>query len=697
MKISSISHKKTIPSLVLFGMLVAVAIRLIPLPTWYQHPERVFLDGAPCLTAFDGYEYLRQAEDLAEGCYTTIDPLRGVPDVVARGPFPSVLSLTTALCLRVLPFSPRWIAAVFPVVAGSLFFPVMFLLGRQIGGIRIGLLAGLVAVCSPAFALRSGLGRFDTDCLIPGFMVLTFYLANELYAGRKEKRWSWLFFFALLLNTALFILWWDHVPLFSVAVLVLALAQAHSTSCLKPSERRLVTRWLLACLLIGMLGAFLLIGSEAIVGLVFGFFQLIAQFLGVTTGVNESALANVAELERWTIPELSVRISGSCAFGFSSLAGIGLMIVTIRRYRATLLSLFLLGVISLFGKRFAYFAVPASSLGMAFLLCFLWSRASRFRPMVRGVIFAALSAILFGQLALCTVFLHRNIHWPPIPPKVAEGMQAAQSLTPPDAVIWSWWDNGCPLMYFSQRRTIEDNWYNSRELSQINAIPLSGTNERTAANFIRFYVARGRSGIKRFQDTTGTDHLRLLLQILSTPPSDIMPVLHDHNLSPEAEWCSFLFPSHSEHPPLYVFLDYLYLPTAPVWFSDGAVLLTPSAIPTPLLHYYYDITVTPESISSDDFVADVATGVLRYGEQVRALGRIQIRHEKQVQDIDYHRSGLILEADPIHDWALLCSPEFNATVFNQLFFFARYETPFFKRIWHNPPFGQLWQVTPEVY
>ena len=135
-------------------MLLGLLVRLLPLVHWLEHPERVFLDGAPCLTTFDGYEYLRKAGDLASGHYAANDSLRGFPEKAVSRPYPSLLSILTAILLRMLPVDPRWIAVLLPVPAGALLFPAVLLLVRQFSGTRMAVLAGWLAACSRTTRVR---------------------------------------------------------------------------------------------------------------------------------------------------------------------------------------------------------------------------------------------------------------------------------------------------------------------------------------------------------------------------------------------------------------------------------------------------------------------------------------------------------------------------------------------------------------
>ena len=679
------------------GMLLGLLVRLLPLVHWMEHPERVFLDGAPCLTTFDGYEYLRKAEALASGHYTANDPLRGFPEKAVSRPYPSLLSMLTAILLRLLPVDPRWIASALPVLAGALLFPAVLLLVRQLAGTRVAVLAGWLAACSPAFAQRSELGRFDTDCMIPVFTLLAFYLANEVYAPHRRKITGVLFLLASLLNTVLFFLWWDNAPLFAIAVFLLAFFQARSISRLDAQQAKTITGLLVVFLLVAALGLVVLMGEERINVLMLGSWKLAGQFFSVMTDHVGHAFTHVAELERWTILELSARLGGHAAFGIASLAGFLAMIRTQRTQRATLLSLLLLAMLSLFGKRFAYFAVPVYSMGMAFLLGVLWDQACRCPIPARRTIHFLLAILFFTQIAMCGTFLHSNTTWPPLPPNVVAGMKEARTITPRDAVIWSWWDNGCAIMYYAQRATIEDNLFNTPERSAINALPLTLPDERTAANFMRFYAAHGLRGIARVLEETHSNDMKSLIEILSAPPENAAKTVEAAGLSPVQYWLDFLFPDASAHPPLFLFLDYLYLPTVPVWYASGMGDCPADRGRVPFVQYYYDVQVNGREIRVDSFAATTDSGILTHTNLQIQLGRLLIRHAKAVQEIDYHRSGLILEVDPVNGWAVLCDSPFHDGLFNQLFFYGRHQTPHFRRVWSKPPYGQLWRVTPESY
>ena len=732
---ASTVHAVKIALLLMCGLALGILFRLYSLPAWLQHPDRVLVNKAPLLTEFDGYEYLRQAEAFAainlgwqeeEVTKTAPDespvdissisggsavafnpsqtniawlnyaPQRGAPDGVGGAPFSSFMAIITAVLIRLLPLPPLTIASVFPVLIAPLIFLSMYLLGTQLRGRNFGLLAGMLAVCAPAFVMRSSLGRYDTDCAIPFFTVMSFYLANRLYSEPQQKGRKVLLFL-LGTNTLMFFWWWDNAASFALAVGFIAVFQAQTTSTLPCEIKRQINKSLVLVALLLLLIFTTLLGLDQATELVKRSFNVVT-FLAHNTLFPAAHVDQlVMELQRWSLSETGNRLCGHWGLALFGLAGFILFIMYSPRFRPTLLSLLLIALLCLVGKRFAYFAVPAISLGSAYLIFFLWDVVKSNRAALRMSVRIIILLFILVQMTLCARILWHEPAWPPIPPATAEGLLHARKTTHPNALIWSWWDNGCAIMYYAQRATIEDNLFNTPERSAINALPLTLQDERTAANFMRFYATHGLRGIKYFQEETNSDDLNQQLALLSATPENAAEKIEAAGLFPVQKWLKFLFPAASTHPPLFLFLDYLYLPTVPVWYAYGTRGYTADKEVIPFMQYYFDVYVNGKDIRVDQFETTTDQGVLTQENHQIQLARLLIRHAKAVQEIDYHRSGLILEVDPANGWAVLCDPLFHDSIFNQLFFYGRHQTRHFQRIWDKTPYGQLWMVTPEQY
>ena len=191
----------------LMVIIVGLIIRLEDIRDWQQQPDIAFYQGEPVLTNFDGYYYLTLARDLVEGTYNKVDEKRAVPDGIDRPSPPPLMSVMAAAVAKVTPFSMSWIGAVFPAVVGVLLALPLFGLGRYYGGAAMGLTAALMGLVSHYYVYRSNLGWFDTDCMnITWAMISAWCFLNF---GVKQTSRRYLYFAAGLVNTALFLWWWD--------------------------------------------------------------------------------------------------------------------------------------------------------------------------------------------------------------------------------------------------------------------------------------------------------------------------------------------------------------------------------------------------------------------------------------------------------------------------------------------------------
>ncbi len=97
------------------------------------------------------------------------------------------------------------------------------------------------------------------------------------------------------------------------------------------------------------------------------------------------------------------------------------------------------------------------------------------------------------------------------------GMQALASKTKPNSLVWSWWDQGHPLIYWSGRNTVNDGMAHGGLRDYFTTLPMASTNQQFAANFMHFYYRLGTNGIRAFfrdcqlDFPTGMLHLKEIL------------------------------------------------------------------------------------------------------------------------------------------------------------------------------------------
>ncbi len=111
-------------------------------------------DDVPILTSGDGYWFASGAVQLTSG---------GIDMPNLPGAASQALVAVAAGLAELLPVSLESVLLYLPVVVGPLIaLPIAFI-GRALGRERLGLIAALLAVCSPIFLNRTSAGYFDTD------------------------------------------------------------------------------------------------------------------------------------------------------------------------------------------------------------------------------------------------------------------------------------------------------------------------------------------------------------------------------------------------------------------------------------------------------------------------------------------------------------------------------------------------------
>ncbi len=535
-------------------LLIGVWVRVDNLLIWNDWSEAVMSGGQPLLTNFDGYYYIRLARDIIEKSYTHLDIFRAVPDFTSRPFPPPLLSTILAWLVSVTPFSLDWIGVVLPALFGALVALPLFGLGWIFGGRICAYSCALFGTLSHYFVFRTQLGWLDTDCLNV-FFPLTITLCFLGFALCNEKR-RYLYFCCGLLGYWLFLMWWDQA---TEVVTLLALFPA--IIALVFYYRPTVREWFifLAVLVLAAFLVFSIIGWDypvrifARITSLYGYISKneAAQFPNIGTTVAEQRPVSFFEAVDLTTDSPVVFMLAVC----------GVLILIWRQPKK---SIFIIPYIVLacgalfFARRFLLFLSPVLALGFGMFMAQVWSM-ERMRKTARGGVIALLLVLTLG-------WVHREYSdalLPQMRPELIAGMKNIEKLTPEDAVIWAWWSYGYALNYHGRRATINDGSVHSGERTVYNALPLSASSYRLAANFIQFYSSRGVRGLHQWYRANGNNKASgysLALEILENGPDSCeatLAVKGDDTISENAgQWCRFFYPAQQK--PVYLFInDYL--------------------------------------------------------------------------------------------------------------------------------------------
>ncbi|MBF0285934.1 MAG: hypothetical protein HQL51_15905 [Magnetococcales bacterium] len=556
-------------TLLAFIMILGVLVRVEDYREWEKQKEITFLEGQPLLRDVDSYYYLAMARDLMEDRYDPVYKERAVPHNPPR-PSPAPLLSTLAAALSSATGWPlRWIAAFSSPALGPLLAIPIFLIGRFLAGSLAGIIAALLTVISPFYVTRSELGWFDTDPLNMVFsftMAYCFMVVAAMEPFQAVKR----YFLVAAACFPLFFAWWDQAPQVVTALYLYGLVLAS-----RRPETRQERLWYWGMGLLPFAAIVYWRGWSYLLELP----ELVTWVVRHVTKTLLDTFPNEAlSIDEQIPPQFAMVVDQTFAYGWAMIvAGVGLLWLIARRPRDMLFLgpyLIIAFTAVFFAKRFIIFISPLLALGMGFLAVELWRRFSdRFQALMIGGIGVMLAVLVH---AMVDRDLKSTVFPTQAPASAIVGMQQIQEITPPGALIWTWWDFGNPLLYFTKDRgVVTDAVFHEGERLIYNGMPLAVPDRRLAANFMRFYAKHGIPGIETFLKASGAtrnESLTQLGRLLLVGPERAAPLLAERTvpLKPQPgletaeQWLDFLYPEGT--PPIYLFLPQSMSRMAGWWF-----------------------------------------------------------------------------------------------------------------------------------
>lgn len=170
-------------------LVVAFTIRILPIRWEIQ-------TGAVHLTEFDPfYQYTLTNYMVKNGLLSPywpklwIDTQRWAPEGINMGISLSSLPLTAAVLYDIITalginIDLMTFCAFVPVILGTLAVLIIYLIGKDIGGRAVGMLAALFLALNPAVIQRSNLGWFDTEVCMFAFLLFIFFFLRAIEEER---------------------------------------------------------------------------------------------------------------------------------------------------------------------------------------------------------------------------------------------------------------------------------------------------------------------------------------------------------------------------------------------------------------------------------------------------------------------------------------------------------------------------------
>lgn len=672
-----------------------IFIRLDDLRVWRRYEASTFYEGSPLHTTFDAYYYLSLAKDIIDRTYAPVDEKRGVPDCPPRPSPPPLLSVMAAGIARLTSYDLSWVGAVLPAVLAPLLVVPLYGFGRAIAGPVCGLTASLMAVLYPFYVYRSSFGRFDTDSLNITFAVGVAYLF--LVFGTRVTVRRYVYFAGACLLYALFLWWWDQAPAVVTAITFLPFALA-LLFYYRPRRRE-------AIVFVSLIGAaaacfIALKKPNALILMVKRIFLEYLYISKDTSGDFPNIGISISEQMRPSLDEIIAYTSVNPLWFLLSVAGIGLLLWKQPKKTLMFISLFILSILAFtYANRFLLFFVPVIALGAGGIIWFLWNLRQRFLPLY--VIVPLLCCAMTWPLVTQNT---ASVQWPKEPASIVAGMDTARHKTPPDAVIWAWWDHGYALTYFARRATINDGSIHSGERTVYTALPYATDSFRYAANFMHFYVARGIPGIQRFCSAAGSRSagLRLMKDVLASGPQEARSILEKANLKPTStektldDWLAFFFPR--DRRPVYLFLDSLLPKITYWWYWFGTWDVERRDGTHPFFSWHSPLAINGSVISTGDgLTCDMDNGEVQISGRRLSIATAAVRDRNAIREKNfYNQSPYCLEVFEPGRFGALMEKSVANTVFNRLYIRHTPDQQYFKPVALAAPAYQLWEVTGDT-
>jgi hypothetical protein len=675
-------------------------VRFEDFPRLRNHPDIFLFQNQPILANGDGYYYLRLARDLSEGNYESVDSQRRYPDNPPRPSPPPLLSVITSMLHSVLGISLEWIAIFLPVLLAPLLILPLYALARPLGGGWIlGLSAALIAVVCEYYTGRTRLGVYDTDCMIVTLTVSICYALIRFARDTSVRRYA--FFAAAVLGFALFLWWWD-TAIEAVSAICLAMFAVALACFYRPSRKEgMFFFGSLAALLLAVLAW---IGFETPLMLARKVSDQLAFLSGGESGPFPPTAGNIRELQVVGLKQTALYTAGN---GFLYiLAAIGYVWLLIDRKKEALLLavLTLLALLPIrFGNRFLIFQVPVIALGIGYLAESLARRRGVWRPL--GAV-----ALLLVAVSAFLGFRHSTARFYRSP--MASSMNAIQAVidkTPKDAVLWTSFWHGYPVLYYSGRAVITDGGSLDGPRLMYQNLPLACADARTAANFMQFWVGSGTDGMNRLYRAMNDDHcgaMLLLKEVCAAGPEAagkiITEALTGGVLHTSAEhhsvetWLNFFFPAPRR--PIYLLLTQ-DMTRSMVWFERGTWDLCSST--GARVHYrpHTGVKMAGGNLrGKDGLFIDMTAGTVAQMEADAAGGATPLVHVLTHTGLKLERSefghdrGLCFEWIPTLEFGAVMSPVVAKSLFNSLFIRHTGDPRYFRRVYSNTPSFHIWQV-----
>ena len=713
-------------SVMLIIMLFGFFLRFNDLGHWLDNKDQYFFNSGsiPVTLGVDSYYYIDIANDLSQGKISSFDSQRQFPKGFNKTSPAPLLSVLMASFSFLTNQPLEWIAILIPPFLGVLLAIPAYLLGYtliisakipwnksydpSVTAAKItGASVALFSLLSPAFIQRSSIGWCDTDILNVAFVTLFIALATQIAHTKKAQNCR-NFFVIYALSLLVFIWWWDQA--LAPPLLLAGAPFLLSLFFLQFESKKQFIKYILF-FVFSLLVLWIWQGN-ALQDIPRSFRSIFNYIFGKDTSSIFPALEQLVQEQNDSSFQIhALKIAGSTFIYSLSILGLVVLAIISKRYFLFILPLIALEALSYKATRFEIFSAPLLGLGLGTIVFICNSMLRKYNY---SKIFACIVFIVS-----CSFFPIRQAehHKPPIPtldPLISEAMAKISTITPEEAVIWTSWGHGHPLVYYSQRNTLADGIYHPASVQYILKYPLATNDSRLSANWIQFYTTHGQPGLNKiFTVLTGNRNnwdlgVEALSELLRAGVEKSSVLLKDKykiNSNEVENVLSFLFPANC--PPVYLFMDYKLVDE--YWYSMGKRDLKNKENPS----NYTKVTINSYQFNNNSIIGSTRLGGYKVnfnngrltlqGRNI-ALTKLSYsfrgnNYSKQYPKKSTMGHTLYLRQNEKHkvQSGVLVDSQVANTVFMTLFFEKQFSNNYFSPIMDESPVYLLCKVNGEKY
>lgn len=466
----------------LFTLFFGIYVRFEDTSAWQEKSTLFFHNGEPIYSEFDSFYFAKLSLDIKEGEFKSgyVDKFRFFPDNITDNQNPqenfavkysipgNFISFIFYSLSQLLGISIPWLSYyLIPIITSTVAIPLFFYF-KRIDLPLAGIFGGFIVLTSHYYFSRTMLMKLDHDMLnltfpfLIAYLYLRFFQSNNL----KEKY----FFISLSSVVSIFYyLWYGHSNLNFVLVLTFFIAYLY-----EPLKNFIIKKSLKFKISKHDIIFFIILIGPQIWYLIDGPAQLLSQvstyiFKIKSPSINDQIFKDfpyvfifISELKKESFNVIVSNIVYSKFIFIIGLIGSILLFIFNLRNAIFIFPLFLVGLLVFHsGVRFGMYLAPFIGIGLGYVVHFLFKKIlSNFLKIKekwnQKLTTSVLGLVIFVILIVIQKDILERKSEPVITSVGAKEIEAIKDITPPDAVIWSWWDNGYPFQYYSRRAVFHD-------------------------------------------------------------------------------------------------------------------------------------------------------------------------------------------------------------------------------------------------